>query len=173
MTGSPIGAVAGGLAGKAASGKSITGKDIGGALLGAAVPGYGIVNAVTGGFLNNSLMGKDISYDREKNTVSPSVPGLLGNWGKTDFGPEEQGNVNFSGSKNYSNQMDRASDAAAQAAAQQEANNLAAQEDAAGMYGGTDGGGGLGPGENASSAGAVNGSDSMSDGFSGDGPGGW
>jgi hypothetical protein len=123
LSNSPYGALAGALAGNYLSNDTSTAKFAANAALGLGIPGYGIANTLSGGWLGNSLFGTDAQKNALGQTTIAQVPGILGNLGWSN------------GTANTTQQGFRASEIAAQnaqaQAAAQAANDAANAQAAA------------------------------------------
>lgn len=81
VSSSPYGSLAGALAGNYFSPDTSTSKFAANAALGLAVPGYGILNSLSGGWIGNSLFGTDAQKNALGQTTIAAVPGIFGNLG--------------------------------------------------------------------------------------------
>jgi hypothetical protein len=81
LTGSPYGALAGALTGNYFSPDTSTTKFALNAALGLGIPGYGMANALSGGWLGGALLGTDAQRNALNQTTIAAVPGILGNFG--------------------------------------------------------------------------------------------
>lgn len=81
LSGSPYGSLLGALAGNYLSPETSTTKFAANALLGLGVPGYGLINAATGGWFGNNLFGTDAQKNEFGQTTISAQPGLFGNLG--------------------------------------------------------------------------------------------
>lgn len=81
LSNSPYGALAGSLFGNFMSPDTSTAKFAANAALGLGMPGYGALNALSAGWLGNSLFGTDAQKNAAGQTTIAATPGLLGNLG--------------------------------------------------------------------------------------------
>ena len=93
LTGSPYGSLAGALAGNFMSPDTSTAKFAANAALGLGIPGYGIANALSGGWLGDSMFGTDAQRNALGQTTIAATPGIFGNlgWNNNNANTTQQG----------------------------------------------------------------------------------